>query len=398
MRIANVIEEGKLGGPQVRMVRVATALADRAETLIVLPRANSDRFREMCETHGVPYRVLPLTRVTKEWREALAYLLFSPWEVLGLARLFRRERIDLVHASGGSWQYKAVIAARLAGVPVVWHLNDTSMPYWVRRLFRLVQPLANGFIYSSESVLDYYGRDITGDRASAIVPPPVSLTEFDPCNTFHVDDKSIEKLGDGIVIGTIGNINQIKGIETLIRAAGSIRDRGLEVHIVIVGPVFERQRGYHARLTELVRQIGLNNVLFVGGRSDVRPVLKRMDIYVCPSRSESWGMALWEAMAMARPVISTDVGDISRHVIDGQSGYVVPVGDAEALAERLLTLIHNPEARERMGQAARNLAGHFTPPIVAEKTFALYRQVLRETQGHADDMRNWAKESNGFSR
>src|SRR6056297_3436067 len=180
MRIANVIEEGKLGGPQVRMVRVAAALGDRAETLIVMPRANSVPFREMCEAHGVPYRVLPLTRITKEWRAALAYLLFSPIEVLRLARLFRRERIDLVHASGGSWQYKAVIAARLAGIPSVWHLNDTFAPGWVRRLFRLVAPLASGFVFASHRSQAYYGGLIREGRPQAVVPATVDTATFDP--------------------------------------------------------------------------------------------------------------------------------------------------------------------------------------------------------------------------
>src|SRR6056297_623058 len=187
MRVANVIEEGKLGGPQVRMVRVAAALRGRAETLIVMPRANSGPFREMCAAHGVPYRVLPLTRITKEWRAALAYVLFSPWEVWCLARLFRRERVDLVHASGGSWQVKAVIAARLAGIPAVWHLNDTFTPGWVRRLFRLVAPLASGFIFASHRSQDYYGPLIPEGRLQTVVPATVDTARFDPSHEMDDD-------------------------------------------------------------------------------------------------------------------------------------------------------------------------------------------------------------------
>ena len=375
MRIANVIEEGKLGGPQVRMVRVAAALGDRAETLIVMPRANSAPFREMCEAHGVPYRVLPLTRITKEWRAALAYLLFSPIEVLRLARLFRREGIDLVHASGGSWQYKAVIAARLAGVPSVWHLNDTFSPGWVRRIFRLVQPLADGFIYTSHSVKAYYGRYISGTRPFAFVPPPVDVTEYDPELAYSEGANTLALFGNDHVIGTIGNVNPIKGLETLIRAAIHLQDQGHTPHVVILGPVFDRQRGYHRRLLALARELGLDRIHFLGARTDVRPLLARFDVYVCSSLSESWGMALWEAMAMARPVVSTDVGDVARHVQDGTSGFVVPVRDPAAMADRIGQLLADPGLRVRMGEAAREAAMSFSPQGVADATLACYEEV-----------------------
>ncbi len=71
MRIANIIEVGKLGGPQMRMVRVAAALEGRAETLIFMPRENSVPFRALCDGSSAAYLALPRARITKEWRAAL---------------------------------------------------------------------------------------------------------------------------------------------------------------------------------------------------------------------------------------------------------------------------------------------------------------------------------------
>ncbi|WP_372922267.1 glycosyltransferase family 4 protein [Roseovarius sp.] len=373
MKVANVIEEGKLGGPQVRMVRVAAALGDQAETLIVMPRANSGPFREMCATHGVPYRALPLTRITKEWRAALAYVLFSPWEVMRLARLFRRERIDLVHASGGSWQYKAVIAARLAGIPSVWHLNDTSTPGWVRRLFRLVQPLASGFIFASQRSQEYYGELVTPGRPQAVVPSTVDTAHFDPERDLP-RDQDVPR--GGPVIGAVANVNPVKGLETLIRAAARLREMGHTPHVVIVGPVFSRQTEYHRRLVALAQDLGLDRVHFVGARVDVRPLLARFDAYVCSSVAESSPVSVWEAMAMARPIVSTDVGDVARHVLDGEAGFVVPVDDDTAMAERLARLLDDSALRDRMGRAARQAVSAFSPDRVAKATLDFYQQVL----------------------
>lgn len=373
MRIANVIEEGKLGGPQVRMVRVAAALEERVETLIVMPRANSARFREMCAANGVPYRALPLTRITKEWRAALAYVLFSPMEVLRLARLFRRERIDLVHASGGSWQYKAVIAARLAGIPSVWHLNDTFAPGWVRRLFRRVAPLASGFVFASHRSQAYYGGLIRDGRPQAVVPATVDTSTFDPSLELAADP---DVPTDGPVIGTVANVNPIKGLETLIRASAHLRDLGHLPHVVIVGPVFDRQHAYHRRLMALAQELGLDRIHFVGSRADVRPILARIDIYVCSSLAESSPVSVWEAMAMARPVVSTDVGDVARHVEDGISGLIAPISDAEAMADRISQLLDDADLCTRMGAAARTAALPFSPDSIASATFAVYQELV----------------------
>jgi len=372
MRIANIIEEGKLGGPQVRMVRVAAALRDRAETLIFMPRSNSAPFRRMCEAHGVPHRILPLTRITKEWRAALAYVLFSPWEVVRLAWLFRRERIDLVHASGGSWQYKAVMAARLAGLPVVWHLNDTFAPGWVRRLFRLVAPLASGFVFASHRSQVYYSGLIRRDRQQAVVPATVDTATFDPSLELTADpDVPL----DGPVIGTIANVNPIKGLETLIRAAARLRELGHTPHVVIVGAIPERQRGYHRRLESLADELGLDRLYFIGARSDVRPVLKQLDVYCCCSVAESSPVSVWEAMAMARPVVSTDVGDVARHVRDGLAGFIVQVGDDAAMADRMARLLDDPDRRVRMGAVAREAAQAFNPDEIARLTLGIYERV-----------------------
>jgi len=68
---------------------------------------------------------------------ACRYVLFSIFEIYKLSKYFKKEKFDLIHASGGSWQYKAVIAAKLSNGKVVWHLNDTSMPWLFRKIFLL---------------------------------------------------------------------------------------------------------------------------------------------------------------------------------------------------------------------------------------------------------------------
>jgi glycosyltransferase involved in cell wall biosynthesis len=376
MRVANIIEEGKVGGPQIRMVRVAAAMTG-AETLIVMPNTNSGAFQALCDKAGVRWQAMPMTRITKEWRVALGYVLFTPFEIARLVRLLRREKIDLVHASGGAWQYKGVIAARLAGVPSVWHLNDTQMPGFLRRLFRLFSPLPAGFIFASHRSRDYYGS-LLSDRLQDVIPSTVDTAHFDPALVYPGDEALLAGIGAAPVIGTIANVGRIKGLEILIRAAAVLRRDMPDLRVVIVGPVHANQAAYHAKLVALADGLGVASAIeWVGARADVRPLLARMDVYVCSSLAESSPVSVWEAMAMARPVVSTDVGDVSRHLIDGTSGVIVPVGDHAALAARLADLLADPDRRQAFGAVARAaVVDTFAPHRIGAQTVALYRRAL----------------------
>lgn len=378
MRIANVIEEGKVGGPQVRMVRVAAALKLRMDTIIVMPGANSGPFRDLCGENGVIYRVLPLTRITKEWRTAVSYCMFSPYEVISLARLFRRLEVNVVHASGGSWQYKAVVAARFAKIPVVWHLNDTAMPGWVRRLFRIVSPLADGFIFASYRSQEYYGGAV-GTRPQVVIPAAVDSDQYNPTHCENAEEEKWVDSDDARTIGTVANINPIKGLETLIEALGALNTGERNVRLLIVGPVFENQKRYYRRLLELARTLSVSGQIdWVGAQSDVRHWLQRMDVYVCSSRAESSPVSVWEAMAMGRPLVSTDVGDVPHHVVKGESGFIVPVDDSEAIADRVGALLDDEGLRRGVGERAREVAvENFSVEKVAEATGDFYEEVLQ---------------------
>lgn len=356
MRVANIIEEGRLGGPQVRICAVAEALKGSVETTVIMPNDNADAFQGRCDENGVSYIKLPLTRITKEWRVAFRYVFFSFFEVLWLAHALNKGAFDLVHVSGGSWQFKGVLAAKLAGKKVLWHLNDTSMPGFVRRMFSVISRLVDGFIFSSESSRQYYGPLIRQIRPVFVIPAPVDTATFDPDGEYVGDSELLKKWRDKIVVGMTANINPVKGIETFIRAIPIVNGKVNDAHFVVVGPVFKNQQRYFRRLKGLCDALGVQNVEFVGGRSDVKPILKRFDVYACSSRSESSPIAVWEAMAMGKPIVSTDVGDVSLYAKDGDSSFIVNVDDSDAMADRIFRLATDSDKRQKFGARARDVA------------------------------------------
>jgi glycosyltransferase involved in cell wall biosynthesis len=379
MKIANIIEEGKVGGPQVRMVRVAAALSGRADTTIIMPRENAGPFQALCEENNLAYIALPISRITKEWRVALRYVFLFPYEIFRIRRVLKKGGFDLVHVSGGSWQYKGVIAARLAGIPSVWHLNDTQMPRLFRALFKLFSPLASGFIFASHRSKAYYGQTLA-HRPHAVVPSTVDTAFFNPEKTPPLSSDLKAQLANAPVIGTVANVNPIKGLETFIRAAAEIRKKEPMLKAVVVGPIHDSQKTYHRRLLELARNLGVeDSLIWAGAYKDVRPPIAQYDVYLCTSLAESSPVSVWEAMAMGCPVVSTDVGDVARHIHTGESGYIAPIEDHIAIAEYAERLLASPRQAQKFGHKARvEVHKKFSPKRISEKTLSFYRQVLQD--------------------
>lgn len=379
LKVANIIEDGRIAGPQVRMVNVAFALAEDVDCRLIFPRDNSGMLQERCAALGISFQTMPLTRLTKDPRILLRYTLFTFWEIFLLVRLFRQEAYDLVHVSGGSWQYKGLIAARLCRIPAIWHLNDTNMPRMIRTIFRGLSRFAQGFIFASNKSHNYYSALIPAGTTQAVVPAPVDLERFKKENVVDLGDEDrdlVEKLDQKIVVGTVSNISPVKDLGTFIDMAAQCSGVRDDLAFVVIGPVYRNQSNYFEQLQARVRQVGLKNFYFAGGRKDVRSLLSRFDIYVCTSMAESSPISVWEAMAMNKPVVSTDVGDVPCHVKNAVNGAICEVGDAKCLAEAITMLSADSEKCELMGAVARQEAcTSFALKDVAIRTRDFYFRV-----------------------
>ncbi|MBF0144551.1 MAG: glycosyltransferase family 4 protein [Magnetococcales bacterium] len=355
MKVVNIIEEGRIGGPLVRICQVTPRLAAHGVATVVLhPTERSERFVELLERNGIAHVAIPLQTLSRNMRLFGRYLWRFPADIRAICRVLARERPELVHVSGGVWQFKGVLAAALVGVKVVWHLNDTSLPLALRWLFPLVAFLgADGFIVAGERVRRYYLRyPFLARRPVFLVPAPVDSASFDPERV--VGDPAWPK---GVVTTiTVGNFVPLKGIEHLLRVAAELKRRGLTLRMRVLGYVIDTKEAYFVSLERLRTELGVDFVEFHDGVQDVRGFLKAADIYLCTSRAEASPMAVWEAMSMGLPVVSTDVGDVSRHVRPGESGFILPVDDVRGMADAVATLAVDAGMRRTLGREARRVA------------------------------------------
>lgn len=376
LKVLYFIEVPKLAGPHVQMVRVAEALHHCMDLEIIIPNGNNDLFQKLCDDNGLSYTFWPISHLTKEFWPLLVYIVRSPLEIISLTWHVRKTQPDLIHAWGGAWQFKAAIVARLSGVPLIWLLNDTQMPGYIRRLFRLAARRCGAFIFASRSTRDYYGKLIPREAQTAVIQSMVDLKAFDPAGIYPGDEALIDSWKGEFVVGLVANINPVKGIDTFIRVAARARAEGRVCRFVIVGPVYRRQQSLNDELVALAERLGADNVSFVGGRKDVRPLLRRFDTYLCCSLTESSPVSVWEALAMGRPVVSTPVGDVPYFVKDGETGFIAPVGDDNMLWQSVKRLMDDPVLAQQIGVRARQAAQAFGRKQIGDQTLSFYRKIL----------------------
>ena len=382
IRVANVIEEAKLGGPQVRIARLSEH--DDVETTVVMPNNNSEDFRHLLKQKNIKFHTLYLTRITKEPLAATQYILFSFFEIFSLYMFFKKEAFDIVHASGGAWQYKGVIAGKLAGCKVIWHLNDTALPRVFRWIFRQLSIIPDYYIFASNRSKSYYLPLIRKKSTPyGLVRQPVNTTMFCP----EVESKSWSDphnpKSDLITIGTVANINPIKGLELFILVASNLNKFFENLRFIIVGPVHDSQKKYFEELQKYAAGLDVKNLVFFGKSSNVKNNLSSFDVFLCTSLNESGPLTLWEAMSMQKAIVTTDVGDVREHLSLGISGDIVEVGDADDMTSKVAALVRDSAKRERYGKEARKvILDKFDTQLCVMSQLSIYREVAAFQNGN----------------
>jgi glycosyltransferase involved in cell wall biosynthesis len=189
-----------------------------------------------------------------------------------------------------------------------------------------------------------------------IIPNGVDLSIFSPAK---YDRNSVrEEFGIGAdepLVGSIGRLDQGKGQEELIRAAGDVVAEFLDCKFLIVG---EKTKGegseFSNKIRNLISRLGLErNVILTGFRPDAPRILRALDVFAFPSYKETFGMSLLEAMAMQVPVIATDSGGVPEILDYGKCGILVPPQAAGPVAAAIKKLLRAPELAQKMVSLAR---------------------------------------------
>lgn len=300
--------------------------------------------------------------------------------VFELRSLLRGLEPDLLHAHFASG-YGTL--ARLSGyrpfLLSVWGSDVYEFPYHspVHRCMVRANLRAADHVCSTSEVMAKQTRSICDELESITVTPfGVDLNTFCPL-------RSSRGQRDVLTIGTVKTLEEKYGIDVLIDAVAAVRDEmdveeeldADRLRVLIVGGGPQRKE-----LEQRVQELNLSDVTTFTGNvphDEVPTYLSALDVYVAPSRSESFGVSILEASACECPVVVSDAGGLPEVVKDGQTGIIVPREDVSATADAIMSLVRRPQARKKMGKAGRAwVSDKFSWDACVSRMEFVYNQIV----------------------
>jgi glycosyltransferase involved in cell wall biosynthesis len=331
MRLLFVCPDMRTGGAERHWATLAPALARRGAHVRVLCLSDEGGLYGELAAAGVPATCLHMRgRLDpRAWRRALA---------------FAEPRPDAVVTRGVSGQLVGAAIARRAACPHVLNEHTPLTPAGEllpmrrhqRLLTRLVAPRVDHVIAVTRRQIEPLAR--LGYRRERI--EVIANGVFDSARA-----PAAPREGDGFTAFYAARLEPEKGVGVFIRGVAAARRSDPRIRGVVAGDGPERRR--------LERLAAGSGVELLGVRDDVPELMAAADVVALTSEAEALPMSVLEAMANARPVVVTDVGGTAEAVVHGETGLLVPAGDADAVARALLELAVDPDRARRMGEAGR---------------------------------------------
>lgn len=355
-------------GGAIQCARLAAALAERGHQVACV----FDETRDASERTGAEWR-----RLTNAGVDLLRRRLLSPLAMRKFRETLEVLAPDIVHThknkalyflAGATWHGRSFgwVANRgteysLLREPPAWAIHR----YWVDRMIPVADAVKQQLI-----------RDGIPERKLRTIYGSFDVDRFDPALSGEAMRERWRVPASVPLIGMAASFkSRKKGQADFLKAAADLLRRHQDAYFVLAGdgsPAFSKHQAEELGIAERVR--------FPGFVTDMPAALAAMDVAVCAStRGEGLTGSLREALAMARPVVSTDVAGNRELVRDGETGLLVPVGDPPALAHAISRLLSDPGDAAKLGAAGRALVLELcTDEARATKVEQLYRELLAE--------------------
>jgi glycosyltransferase involved in cell wall biosynthesis len=369
---------GMGGGESVQLGLMAELIARGHRLHVLTPRPGP--FVTASATLGVQTHIVPFRGVSTYFVPAI----YTRWPLVSrMAALLRQLKPDVIHSDYHTLPF-IVGAGEQAGIPVLWNAMGGwfAIKRWQRSFF-------SQRVWRCIAITASVRRDLLGahpfmspDQMPVLIPgvDPVrfapGVVSGDPVRTRVGIDKGVP------LVSLIGRFQHVKGQDVFLEMARRVAAELPAAHFALAGDnvfgVAADERFKH-RIANMVDSDPLlrERVTFLGFWPDSREVMAASDVIVCSSRFESLGMAVIEAMAMGRPVVSTRVGGPSETVMDGETGFLVDSGDADGFARCVIRLLVGSNLCARIGAAARqHVESALTVHRYADQFLALIESSL----------------------
>jgi len=383
------ILDNRVGGPH----RLAETVARRlrrygVETLFLVGQKTTEVWRPD-GFESFPCKHIQCFTRRRPVLNFVRFCCLLPCNLFKIRRLLRRRDIGIVHVDGVT-NFVPALAARWAGVPIVWLYNDHLPGPLQRMLLPLVTRLSSTVLVQGKGLREARTAGDSRLHAKTCVLYSAVDTEklVPPDGDKARRDRIRADLGvptDCILIGAVGNLNQFKGYTYFLEAAARVKKQVAQARFLVVGRQLDTDTAHWDHLQQLTARLGLqDSVVFAGFREDVPRVLSALDVFVLSSILESCPVALLEAMAMKVPVVATRVGAVEEMVDHEQTGLLVAPRDPEAIANAVLGILNGPpeQVRNMVEQARKTVEERFAVDTIAKEQWRVYEKICANPVRH----------------
>lgn len=362
LRVMLFDHTAQLGGGEIALYDLVRFFNRTLVTPIVVLAAEGPLADKLRQLGNVQVIVLPISSsVLKSKKDSLGVgtlmqlgnVLRSCAYILKLAGLIRRYKVHLVHTNSLKSDILGGIAGRIAGRRVIWHIRDRiEKDYLPAKVVALMRKLARILpvyvIANSTATLATVHLD--SKIPGRAIASGVDMTKFETGATSATSAQTNHPL-----IGIVGRLCPWKGQHIFLQAAAILHRSWPAVRFQIIGAALFEEQFYVDELKALTAELDLTDVVeFTGFRSDVNMLIQQLTVLVHASTTgEPFGQVIVQGMAASKPVVATNGGGVPEIVVDGVTGYLVPMGDAAAMASSINTLLAAPEEAAEMGRKGR---------------------------------------------
>jgi len=365
MNVLLISSHGQIGwGGQESILALAEGLNSEEFTPHVVVPSDKGGMLERIEEKALCVKVIEFPRVLDFHVVKKAKALWN------LFRLVKNLDIQIIHTDGPRNTFYAGIVAHMRKIPLVWHVRTAEAD----RYDLLLYYMANRIVVVAEAVKKRFNK-IGNDRKISTI-----YNGVDTCHFKKKKEKGFIRQKYGIsdtdlLITVVGRIEPPKGQVDMVEACGKIRDKIGNFKVLLVGDVVDYD--YLQECLKKAEELRLSDQIIVAGYiSRISQVLNESDIFVLPSITEAFPRSVIEAMAVGVPVIVTDVGGCPEAVEENISGFLVPPGDPDILAGKILLLKQDSNLREKFSRAGQNrIKKRFCIQEHVEQIQLLYREL-----------------------
>jgi len=361
IKICYVIGTLEIGGAEKQLLKLVKNI-DRRRFLPVVIALRGGALKEEFE------KVVKLIVIGKRWK-------IDPFFLFRLISVIRKEQPYILHTfmfTSNTW---GRIAGIIAGVPVLI-ASERCVDIWKRWYHKLIDKILLRFTYkvigNSNAVKKFY-QETEGIPANKItvIYNGIDLEEFQ-----NIEPCKIEVEKKGGLVGTGGRFTEQKGLIYLLMAIPEVLKVFPDTKFIFVGDGPLRKSFEDFAKSHKIS----DSVIFTGYRKDILSIFSLCDVIVVPSLFEGMSNIILEAMALKKPVIGTNIPEIAELIEDGKNGFLVPVKDnVKDIAEKIISLLKNPDMRKDMGEKGYNLIkGKFSLEKMIKRYETLYIETLQE--------------------